>query len=292
MKTLADFDGIALTAPEQPRGFKLRIHNALPKAVLVAAKDRTAQLAALDEMTGAYVLLMPADVLPREDMTRISPDPVLLEAGYRLDWLAQNKVTGQLDATPGPQLWLRAELRKSWMDEKKGNSKAIVMPNIVADWAFNYASRPAFTAGFGYASHLLLHPDTHIKMMVAASFGGDQTYADWWHLGFMISLTGSNDALFEYAQEKAGMTAGLKMQERLHDLTRQINAALGLGISRIEKTNAAFFRTQRFSKPDASIYCDLIAAYAPLGKAGRAAADHWREAARWIWGFEANSPSG
>lgn len=292
MKPLAAYDCIALTPIAQPRGAQLRIRNALPKAAIIASSDRSAQRAALDNMQGAYVLLLPADILPNAAFASVEPDPILLDAGFGQGWLARNVVTGQCDAAPGPELWLREALIAAWSDEPPPPPKRAIMPDVLADWVFNYASRPAFTGGFYYAKHLLEQRNNGPKIMAAASFGSDMDYGDWWQLGLLNSLTGTTDPVLEQAREKAAMADGVRMQERLRDLRAQLNASLGLEMTAIDKRNAAFFRAHHFAKPDVAFYADLANIYAGLGKAGAQAAANLREAARWIWGAEAVSSAG
>lgn len=289
MKPLARFDALALIPRDQPRGFTLRMRQALPRVRLVPSANRVAQIAALAEMEGAYVVVLKPDVLPKAEFGLVEPDAVLLQAGYRIGWLVRNAVTGALSAAPGPELWLRRDLIAHYegsLPETELPARA-TMPVCQCDWAFNYASRPAFQAGFGHALGLMAQPDAANPLTVAASYGGDRPYADWWQLGALNAMAGAGSDDLEYMREKKAMAAGRKMQDRLHDLTRRANTALGLKIARVSRRNAAFFRQNRFGIADIGYFRDLAEIYAPLGAAGAVSAQHWAEAARWAWG---NSP--
>ena len=291
MKPLARFEALALMPPNPPRGYGFRLRQALPRAHLVPSSSRNAQLAALKAMEGAYVVMMPPDVLPKPEFGQVEPDAVLLRAGYRIGWLARNAVTGALAASPGPQLWQRRDLIAFIGEEmpKAGLPPSATMPLCQCDWAFNYASRPAFLAGFDHVLALLKQGAPRVALTIAASYGSDQPYADWWHLGALVAMLGSQNADQELGREKFALAGGRKMQDRLHDLTRRANAALGLEIVRLSRQNAAFFRQNRFAIADLGHYHALAEIYAPLGAAGAISAENWREAARWAWGRSASS---
>ncbi|MEX0969841.1 MAG: hypothetical protein WD046_05275 [Paracoccaceae bacterium] len=290
MKPLARFEALALMPRNQPRGLGLRIRQALPRAVLVPSSNRIAQLAALNAMEGNYVVIMPPDILPKADFGQVEPDALLLQAGYRIGWLARNAVTGALGASPCPQVWQRCDLIAYYNESlpDQGLPPCATMPLCHNTWAFNYASRPAFLAGFDHALGLMAQDDNKTALTVAASYGGDQPYADWWHLGALNAMVGAYQAMLEYEREKVAMAAGRKMQDRLVDLSRRANAALGLDIVRISRQNAAFFRQDRFAIAGLGYYRDLADIYAPLGAAGAVSAENWREAARWAWGSAAD----
>lgn len=288
MKPLADYDAIALIPAAQPRSYSLRIHTSLPKARLVDAGDKPAQIAALRAMQGAYVLWLPEDFLPGSTLPARQPDPLLLEAGYRIGWMAKNPITGQCDGFMGPELLPRDMLLDAWEAGVMPESPRATMPEALGEWAFNYGSRPAFYAAFSYANWLEEQKATgaaHDKdITIAATFGGDEAYADWWHLGLMVRLAGGKVASDSYAREKAVMAAGAKMQDRLQDLRRKLNATRGLALQHISRENAAFFRAHRTNPARPAAYAALADAYQPLGKAGKKTAANWREAARWVWG--------
>jgi hypothetical protein len=284
MKPLATFDCLALLPDPEPRGTSLRIHNALPKARLVLASDRDAQRTALEAMDGAYVLVLQPNVLPNSQLASTIPDPVLVTEDYTVTWLARNLVTGHCEGFAGPTLYLRETLIADYERKAASPVKHAIMPYTVADWAFNYASRPAFSAAFDYAKQLLTLPNSAKEMTIAASFGSDMPYADWWHLGFLCGLSDATEAVLSYEQEKRAMGRGAKMQDLLKDLRRKSNAEIGLISDRISTENAAFFRRNRVIKPDPAVYAELAATYDKLGKAGQAMAAQWREASRWIWG--------
>lgn len=289
MKKLREFDCLSLTPPAASAVAKIRIGRVFPHAVHVIATDFEAQMAALSSMTGAYVLLLPAYVLPRHALSSIAPDPVLLNAGYRIGWMVKNAITSELSATPAPELWLRSDLLAHLETEREGEKpKIATLPDHQADWVFNTSSGAAFTAGFDHVFKLknsaLNEVEKTRKLVVAATFGSDASFSDWWHLGVLTALLGAPQSIAAYQKEKSINEREADMQSRLGDLARQARLELGLGIHILSRKNSVFFRQNRFLKPEREAFDAIAAQYEKLGKSGALKAQKYRDAASWVWG--------
>lgn len=287
MKPLREFDCLSLTPLAATAISKVRLRRSFPQAMCAASLDVEAQLEALYSMTGTYVLYLPAYVLPTHGLGSITPDALLLNAGYRVGWLARNVVTSQLVDQPAPELWLRSDL-VAVLEVDGHKPELATIPLHQADWAFNTSSGAAFTAAFAYVSALNdsgLTPEHKAqKAAVAASFGSEAPFADWWHLGVLSALLGATDRIFAYEKEKTINDNEADMQGRLADLARQAKQELGLNLYTISPKNSGFFRQNQFLKPERSAYEAIALHYDNLGNSGAKTAQKYRDAASWVWG--------
>lgn len=287
MKKIGGFDCMCLRQKDDPAAVDIRLASVFPQAWHCDAADQSAQEAALAAMHGAYVLLLPAHVLPFHALAAQVPDPLLLSAGYRIGWLAKNVVTAELASTPGPVLWPRAALLNSLQGKDKAARPALaVMPECQADWAFNTSSGAAFNAGFEHISALgqADTPQANQRRMVAASFGCEARFADWWHLGVFAALPGADNRNSAYKKEQRLLAEIGDMTSRLQDLTRWAQCEFGLNVQRLSPQKSAFFKKNRFKKAPRDVFDSLAALYEGLGNAGRQKAEKYRAAATWIWG--------
>ena len=289
MKKLAEFDCLALMPLGETGVATIRIARVFPRAAHVSAYDTQAQIDALSEMTGAYVLLLPAYVLPQQSLGEVRPDPVLLNAGYRLGWMARNAVTAELVSFPSPQLWLRTALVAHLTAECEGPiPDAAILPMCQADWVFNTSSGAAFTAGFEYILTLkqqdIDEESRNTHETVAASFGSDAPYADWWQLGVFAAILGKTDRRAAYRHEKSRCDNDGDVPQRLEDLARKMRIERGLNTRRLSAKNSRFFKQNRFLRADKPSFEAIATQYETLGAAGKVKAQKYRAASTWIWG--------
>ena len=289
MKYLKEFDCLSLTPLGDSDVARIRVGRVFPNAFHVSVADLEAQIAALSEMKGAYVLLLPPYILPSHALANAIPDPILLAAEYRIGWMSKNAVTSELVSTPSPELWLRSDLISHIESEWEETKPAIaIIPEYRADWVFNTSSGAAFTAGFQHFASLqssaLSEEDRNKKLVVAAAFGSDAPFADWWHLGILTSLLGATERAAAYEKEKVINDREADMQCRLADLVRQVQLESGLSIQILSRRNSVFFRQNRFLQPERAAYESVASQYDELGKAGAEKAQKYRTAATWVWG--------
>jgi len=246
-------------------------------------------------LTGAYVLVIPEFITPIASLAQVAPDPILLDAGLRIGWMSRNITTGELAASPGPELWPREAYRrhaKAQHDKSNAVKPDIPvianMPECHAVWAFNTSSGAAFAAGMAYILRLqseLTNPqEIHRRMTIAATIGQDSPFCDWWQLGVMNAILGENNRAKTYVKEK-NITADVgEMRLRLNDLAREIRLKLGLNLIEISAKNSRFFKANKFLMPSRSAYAGIADQYRGLGQAGSNIADKYLKAANWIWG--------
>ncbi len=291
MKTLAEFDCIAL----QPRGADKAsaedLRAVFPHAKLAMASKYDQQIKVLNTMEGAFVLVLPVFVIPKIGLANVQPDAILLDAEYRLAWMSRNAVTGEITAKPGPELWRRGVLLEALSPEKlnkKTTDRVALMPDCLADWRFNTSSGAAFNAGMAYVTSLqysgLTCKAIDQKLLISATIGQDTKYCDWWQLGIMRAILGDTDSHFAYLKEKDLTAEKGAMRQRLEDLYRELRLEHGLDARFISSQKSRFFKQNKFLMPQRSVFETLAVQYQTLGKAGKILSQRNREAADWIWG--------
>ncbi|MBL4806446.1 MAG: hypothetical protein JKY31_04065 [Rhodobacteraceae bacterium] len=290
MKRLSQFDCICYLSPGAPASHRDDILKLFPNAVILESNQNGPMIEAIKPMTGAYLLVLPPFVIPQSALAISRPDPLLLEAGYRISWMVRNVVTGEILSEPAPELWRRQDVLDQLLADSEGvvlqKPPLAVMPECQADWVFNTSSGAAFSAGFEHVKRLLndAPSDLNTRLSVAASLGRDTLFCDWWHLGVLNAALGETDRNGSFHREKKLTAEKGTMPQRLGDLSRKARLQQGINVQNIGAKNSRFFKKNKFLMPPASVYSALAAQYKPLGFAGEKYSKQYLEAAGWIWG--------
>ena len=294
MKPLVDFDCLQLVPRGAPDDVAMRIKAVFPLAIQARASKIEEILVAAGRLEGAYVLVLPDFITPRPSLSMVRPDPILLDAGYRLGWMSRNAVTGEIVAYPGPELWRRsayiAKLENILLGrtkDKANSNKLAVMPDCQADWAHNTSSGAAFNAGMAHVKRLraarLPKKDLNRQLTIAATIGQDAQYCDWWQLGVMCTILGAENQHQTFYREKELTAEPGDMLRRINDLLRHLRLEAGLDVHFMSEKNSRFFKKSKFLMPPRNTFEDLAEIYADLGAAGLVYQKRYVEASEWIW---------
>lgn len=262
----------------------LRVQKHLPHAVQVDPADVVAQTEALAQMAGDHVLVIAADTLPYSALSSLSLDPVLAGLGQPYAYLCRNTVTEEFTDISGPAVWPRKMLIAAVAASAPLPRPRAVIPTAMGQWYCNPDARTAFENGFKATRELMPQADTQTGMsnlVLRASIGADAQYGTGWIMGACHALLEKYDP---HAAQTLEDTALADTALRAVDLCRQVRLDTDFTVFALSPGESRMVKDAVFQLPPAARYRDLADLLDQAGKAGRARASLYREAAAWLWG--------
>ncbi len=265
----------------------LRVQKYLPQAVQVDPADAAAQADALNRMTEDHVLVIAADTLPYSALPSLSLDPVLAGLQQPYAYLCRNTVTEEFTDISGPAVWPRDVLIAAVAASASLPRPGAVIPTAMAQWYCNPDARTAFENGFKATRELMPQADTQTGMsnlVLRASIGADAQYGTGWIMGACHALLEKYDPHTAQTLEDTALADTALRAQRAVDLCRQVRLDTDFTVFALSPGESRMVKDAVFALPPAARYRDLADLLDQAGKAGRARASLYREAAAWQWG--------